>query len=263
MGARSVTDAVATPMFTVEQRTRWRQALLDMARADARIVAGAEVGSMALGPGDRWSDLDLTFGLAAGTPPLAILDEWSPRLASEFDAVELFDLPYQATLYRVFLFPGCLQVDVSFTPAAEFGALGPKFKLLFGEAVTRTRPPPAAVSQLFGIAVHHAVRARFCIARDLPWQAEHLISALRDHALMLACRRLGLEAAYARGADALPPDVREPLEAALVRSLDAPELVRALGVAIEGLLREADAAPDVAARLAHDLRGLTTPGWPA
>ena len=58
----------------------------------------------------------------------------------EFDAVSLFDLPFLSTLYRVFLFPGSLQVDLSFTPGREFGALGPKFRLLFG-SLARTQHP--------------------------------------------------------------------------------------------------------------------------
>ena len=83
MAVRSGIDRApdVSAMFTVEQRARWRQALLDMARADPRIVAGAEVGSLAVGPGDRWSDLDLTFGLEGGTTPRQMLDAWSPALA--------------------------------------------------------------------------------------------------------------------------------------------------------------------------------------
>ena len=50
-------------MFTVEERDRARDRILAIARADRRIVAGAAIGSAAHGPGDRWSDLDLGFGV--------------------------------------------------------------------------------------------------------------------------------------------------------------------------------------------------------
>jgi hypothetical protein len=50
-------------VFTVEFRERVRDRVLELARNDARVVAGAAVGSSALGGGDRWSDLDLTFGV--------------------------------------------------------------------------------------------------------------------------------------------------------------------------------------------------------
>jgi hypothetical protein len=50
-------------MFTPNERARVRQHVLELAHEDERIVAGAEVGSLALGGGDRWSDLDLTFAI--------------------------------------------------------------------------------------------------------------------------------------------------------------------------------------------------------
>jgi hypothetical protein len=209
------------------------------------------VGSRALGPGDRWSDLDLTFGLAPGVTVAAILAAWTAEVERDFRAVALFDLPHQTSVYRVFLFPGLLQVDLSFTPGHEFGALGPKFKLLFGEAVQRPQMVPPSASHRFGLAVHHALRARISIERGLFWQAEFWISSLRDEALALACLRRGLVAGYARGYDELPDDVRSALTGALVRSLDRAELVRALGVAIEGLLRESG---DLAGRLEGQLR---------
>ena len=213
-------------------------------------MAAAEVGSRATGPGDRWSDIDLTFGVAAGTTVAEILAAWTPEIEREFDAVPLFDLPYLSTIYRVFLFPGLLQVDLSFTPAHEFGALGPKFKLLFGEAVTRSAVASPSATHRFGLAVHHALRARICIERERFWQAEYWISSLRDEALALACMKRGLIAAYARGDDELPEDVRGVFVGALVRSLDRAELTRALGVAIQGLLGESgDLAPRVEAQL--------------
>jgi len=223
---------------------------------DSRIVAAAEVGSRATGPGDRWSDIDLTFGVAAGTTVAEILAAWTPEIEREFGAVPLFDLPYQSSIYRVFLFPGTLQVDLSFTPAHEFGAIGPKFHLLYGEAVTRPAPASPSASHRFGLAVHHALRARICIERERFWQAEYWISSLRDEALALACMKRGLIAAYARGYDELPEEVRAPFTGALVRSLDRSELMRALGMAIEGLLREAG---DRAEKVEAQLRGLGGP----
>ena len=85
-----------------------------------------------------------------------------------------------------------------------------------------------SADELFGYAVHHAVRARFCVERGRLWQAEVWISALRDHALELACLQRGLPVSYGRGFDALPPELLD--EGALVRSLDRDELLRALRV---------------------------------
>jgi hypothetical protein len=226
-------------MFTVEEREHVRERLLEMAHADSRIVACAEIGALAQGGDDRWSDLDLTFGLADGARVDAVLADWTAEVARELDAVHLFDLPFQTSVYRVFLLPGNLQVDLSFTPAQDFGALGPKFTLLFGEAVERDPVPLPTAQHLFGYGAHHAVRARICIERGRPWQAEYWISALRDHGLMLVSLGRGLDVSYGRGFDQLAPETLALAEAALVRSLDAEELLRALRAAIELLLREA------------------------
>ena len=244
-------------MFTVAERDHIQKRVLELAATDPRVVAGATVGSLALGEGDRWSDLDLTFAIAEGTTLLEVLEDWTQRLIEEFDAVQLFDLPSGASIYRVFLLPGCLQFDLSFTPAASFGASGPKFKLLFGSAVEKPLAPAPSAPELFGYAVHHALRARFCIERGRYWQAEYWISATRDYALSLACRRRGLPAVQGRGYDALPADVHQASLPALVASLDRDELLRALTAAIAALLREADEVRELANRVTPELRALT------
>src|SRR5665213_1009172 len=182
-------------MFRVEDREQLRELLVEKARLDTRLVACAAVGGSA-GQGDRWSDLDLTFAVADGTPVEAVLTDWTQTLLADFDAAALFDLPFLATIYRVFLLPGKLQVDLSFTPAAEFGALGPRFQLLFGTAVERPFPSPPSAEYIFGLGVHHAVRGHICIERGRPWQAEYWIHGVRDQALALACSRLGLETSH-------------------------------------------------------------------
>jgi hypothetical protein len=244
-------------LFSIEDRNQIRDHVLQLAASDARVVAGAVVGSLALSEGDRWSDLDLTFAVAEDVPVPDVLEDWTRNLVKEFDAVQLFDLPSGASIYRVFLLPGCLQFDLSFTPASKFGASGPKFKLLFGSAVEKAFAQPPSAQELFGYAVHHALRARFCIERGRTWQAEYWVSGVRDYALSLACRRRGLPAVHGRGFDYLPPDVRDTFKGALVTSLERDELLRALGCAVEGLLREADEVHDLAIKVEPQLSELT------
>jgi hypothetical protein len=244
------------PMFTVEERERVRDRVLEMASSDRRVVAGAALGSLAHDEGDRWSDLDLTFAVADGVPVTEVLEAWSRRIVREFDAVRLFDLPRGSIIYRVFLLPGCLEVDLSFAAASEFGARGPKFRLLFGDAVEKPYSSPRPADELFGYAVHHALHARFCIERGRCWQAEYWISAVRDHALALACQRRGLDGEYGRDFDKLPAEVRHSFDDALVRSLERDELRRALRSAIAGLLRESAEARDMARKVEGQLREL-------
>lgn len=249
-------------MFSVSYRERVRDRVLQLAAEDARVVAGAVVGSLALEQGDRWSDLDLTFAVADDQPLRDVIEDWTRVMVAEFDAAHLFDLPSGASIYRVFLLPGCLQCDLSWTPAAQFGASGPRFRLLFGSAVDKPHAQPPSAQELFGYAVHHALRARFCIERGRYWQAEYWISGTRDYALSLACARRGLPAVQGRGFDALPADVRDLFRPALVTTLERDELLRALSCAIQGLLHEAEQVGALAAHVEPQLRQLSEP-WPS
>ena len=227
-------------MFTADYRDRARRRLVEVARSDSRIESGAAVGGSALPETDRWSDIDLAFGLTGGTSIDAVVADWTRLVEDEFGAVMLFDLRSRSWIYRVFLFPGALQVDLSFAPGADFGPRGPRFSLLFGASGAAPETiPPAPPQHVFGLGVHHAVRARACIERDKAWQAEYWISDLRDQALGLACLTRGLAPEHGRGFDGLPVEVRDHAASALVRSLDRPELERALSTSIGLLLREA------------------------
>lgn len=244
-------------MFSVRDRDRIRDRVLQLAASDARVVAGAVVGSLAHDDGDRWSDLDLTFAVADNLPIFDVLEDWTRTLVEEFNAAHLFDLPSGASIYRVFLLPGCLQFDLSFTPASRFGASGPKFKMIFGTSVEQPYTQTPSAHELFGYAVHHALRARFCIERGRYWHAEYWISGARDYALSLACRRRGLPVSYGRGFDDLPPEVRDVFKSALVTSLERDELLRALSYTIEGLLSEVEEVQELAAKVEPQLRELT------
>ena len=131
------------------------------------------------------------------------------------------------------------------------------FRLLFGKAVQKRHPEPPSVSTLFGYAVHHALRARFCIERRRFWNAEYWISAARDYGLCIACVRLGLPAHYGKGFDDLPADVRGAFDSSLVTAFERAELLRALERVIDGLLEEARAFPGLATAVEGQLRSLT------
>jgi predicted nucleotidyltransferase len=79
-------------MFTAEERDGIRDPLLERARADHRITGAALTGSAALGTQDRWSDIDLFFGVEVGLEPRDVLGEWSDFVYAELGAVHHFDL---------------------------------------------------------------------------------------------------------------------------------------------------------------------------
>ena len=241
-------------MFAVEERDAVRDRLLEMAKADERVVGAAVVGSLSVGSGDRWSDLDLTFAVSDEVEVDQVLTDWTRQLVTDLDAVVLLDLPSGHTIYRVFLLPGCLQVDLSFTPAAWFAPRGPRFRLLFGRAGEASSPDPPDTRDLFGWAVVYARAARAYIARGRWWQAEYCIAAVRDRTLALACIRRNLESTYGRGYDELPPAVLDPLRYSLVSSLEPGSLLEALKAAVDGLLRESVDLGEVAAKAGRSLR---------
>jgi hypothetical protein len=112
--------------------------LIQLAHEDARVTAAAVVGSRAHTAGDQWSDIDLTFAVA--TTPVAILDEWADELRAQFDGTALFDLTSGSSIYRVFLLPGALQVDLSVTPASQFTCvLSVNSRLFAAEGTAKSR----------------------------------------------------------------------------------------------------------------------------
>lgn len=248
-------------MFSTQERSAIRDALVGAAGADDRITGIALTGSGAARTEDAWSDIDLAFGVAGDTEP--VIADWTQLMYREHGTVEHTDLRRGSTLYRVFLLPSTLQVDLAFSPAAEFGAIAPTFRLLQGTAAELPQAPEPAAEHLIGMAWLYALHVRTSIARGRGWQAEYMISGVRDHVLALACVRHGVPAVQGRGLHRLPAEVAAPVADSLVRSLDNPELVRAFRAVTASLLTEIAA---VDAGHAEHLAGVldelvaTTPG---
>jgi hypothetical protein len=245
-------------MFGIEERQRLKDVLISAAQLDEQISAAALTGSAASGTEDRWSDIDLALGLVPEADLALVLGAWTKAMYRDHGAVHHTDLRRGGTIYRVFLLANTQQVDIAFSPAAEFGAVGPSFRLLFGTAQEQKQAWDPAAVDLVGMGWLYALHARSSIARGKVWQAEYMISGVRDHVLALACLRHGVPASQGRGMDQLPPAITTPLAAALVRSLDAAELTRAFRAAVEALLTEIrEVEPDLATRLTDPLMQLT------
>jgi hypothetical protein len=238
-------------VFTVEQRDALRERVLGLAEEDERVVAGAAVGSLAVDAGDRFSDVDLTFGIADHVQVADVLDDWTRTLFNELDAVQLAELERGPTTYRVLLLPDVLQLDLSMTPAAQFRPAGPRFRLLFGATAADESdaptpsvagdlflPTPPVAGDIFGWGVIYAIHARACIERGRIWQAEHYVGAVRDHALSLACLRQGLPAVQARGYDDLSAETLGRFEDAHVGAVEPGVLRAALAASVLALMRE-------------------------
>jgi hypothetical protein len=244
-------------MYSSEERDRLRLDLLEYAAKDQRISGAAITGSAATASEDRWSDIDLAFGVTDAAEVPNVLSDWTEHMHQQHLALHHFDVRSGAWIYRVFLLPSTLQVDLAFVSAAEFRALAPTFQLMFGVANESRHAPPPSSGDIIGLAWLYALHARSSIARRKLWQAEYMISVVRDNALALACLRHGLPAVHGRGMDQLPIGVLAQFEGSFVRQLDTAELSRAFRVALHGLLGEIRSADEeLAGRLQEALTDL-------
>jgi len=232
-------------VFTPEERDALRTALLDRAHADSRVTGAALTGSAARGEEDRWSDVDLFLGIAGDADLAEVIADWTAAMYGEPRCVTHWDVRAGEALYRVFLLESCLQVDIAFTPETGFGARGPAFRVLFGQPADVPLAEPPTVGHIAGLSWLGVLHVHKAIERGRSWEAVHWIGVIHDQVLALA--RLPSEAE--------PGAYR--LEQALVATLDASELRRALRVATECLLAEVgrhDA--ELATRLDKPLRAL-------
>ncbi len=244
-------------IFTADERERLRGELVAAAQIDSNLCGAAHTGSAASSLLDRWSDIDLALCLASGAPHEQVVAKWTDRLYHHHSAVAHVDVMRGATLYRVFLLKNTLQVDISFWRAGEFGASGPNFRLIFGEA-----NPPRPAEQpnpdaLIGMAWLYALHVRSSLERGRILQAEYMLSGMRNHVGELACLRCGLVAAQGRGLDDLPAVERDTAAACLPRSLEPSELKCAFQNAMQALLKEIKHVDrELEARLSEPLRDL-------
>jgi hypothetical protein len=226
-------------VFSPDERTRIRSELIELAKADKRISGVAITGSLAADREDRWSDVDLAFGVNDVEDIESVISYYSLHMCGAYGALYNLAIKIGAWTYQVFFLPGTLQVDLGFAPSSEFRPLANTFKLISGTAHDLKAQPSPAPSQLIGMAWLHALHARTCILRGKLWQAEYMIGVVRDNALTASCVRLGLPYAHGRGFDALPAEIREPLLGSLVGRLELSELWKALDVAVHGLVKAA------------------------
>lgn len=243
--------------FTVEERAQLKSSLLEFAAREPRLSGAAVTGSAAAGREDRWSDIDLAFGVEDPALVGEVLSGFSDFMYAQ-GALHHHDIRAGKWIYRVFFLPGGLQVDLAFVDQSEFRPLGPAFQLVFGDAKSLQLFPGPNPKDIIGMAWLHALHARSCILRGKLWQAEHMVSAVRDYTFALACIRLGLPSEHGRGVDSLPDAVTRPLLESLVRHLNSEELWRAFDLVLHSLtieVRYADSAFGL--RVADELRNLS------
>lgn len=248
-------------MFSVDRREALREELIELARNDSRITGGAITGSGSVGKVDAWSDIDLAFGVADSSSVAGVLEAFSEHMYRSHGVLHHLDVPNGPWIYRVFLLPDTLQVDLAFVREAHFGARAPTFRLVFGRSVELPQAPPPKPESVIAWAWLYALHVRSAIARDKVWQAEFMISGMRNQVIALACARHGLPAHEGRGVDRLPAEDLHPISDTLVRSLDRAELSRAFTATTHALIREIQIfSPELASKLSPALLALAQYG---
>lgn len=225
-------------IFTPDERERLRGELISAAQKDPRLCGAAHTGSGASSRLDRWSDIDLALCLNPGASHEQVVAEWTQRLYHQHGAVAHVDIMRGETLYRVFLLGNTLQVDVAFWRAEDFGATGPNFRLLFGQARPPRNTTPPSPLFLIGMAWLYALHVRSSLARSRVLQAEYMLSGMRYHVCELACLRCGVTPQQGRGLDDLPAGTREMAETCIPSSVEPFDLKRAFQTTMRALLEE-------------------------
>ncbi|HEX8866441.1 MAG TPA: nucleotidyltransferase domain-containing protein [Lentzea sp.] len=220
-------------MFTVSERDQLRRDLVNAADTDPRVIGAALTGSAAVGKEDRWSDID--FALSVDREIDAVVADWT-ALMYACGAVSHLDVQRGTVLFRVYLMRSTLQVDIAFWPSSEFGATGPTFRLLFGEANSIPQSSQPDRAELIGLAWLYGLHARSSIARGRSWQALYMINGMRDHVMSLRCLAQGVNAVQGRGLDDLAD--ASAFAGTLVLSTHPDELRRAFHVLVGLLLGE-------------------------
>ena len=199
-------------MYSESERKQVQDLIISQARKDHRITDAAIVGSESIGTNDRWSDIDLSFGFSESSLLEELLNDWTRFMNSSFNANTLFDLEYRNSMYRVYLLPNALQVDLSFTPSKDFGAITEKFKLLFGKAKPKGHKSLPDENEVFGYAVLYALKTRCSLERGKPWQTAYFLNQLRENILVLHCLKENLDPFEGRGYDLIPLNTKKALE---------------------------------------------------
>lgn len=243
-------------MFTIQYREEVREKIMTKAKSDNRIVSAAVIGSYASGRVDRWSDIDLTFGVDRSFTIASLLDSWTSYVEQEFSGKKLLDVKRGNSTYRVFILPGCLQLDLSFSQANEFGAMGKHFKLLYGDQHEKPQPELPSTDEQYGWLIHHLIRAKFSAERKRFWQAEFWLSEARDYALKLACLANGLNPDYGRGFDDLPDEILSLFKNSFVSEPNQKEISRVIKNIINALPNISDKVAKLSEQMRYTLSEL-------
>ena len=245
------------PLFTAEERERTTEEVSRLLSGDPSVEGVLVVGSLAEEP-DRWSDIDLAAVVTDDADCDAVAADWVRRLYEALPVLHHFETAFGDNRVRGFLLANLLELDIAFTPAAQFSVWGPAASLFDRSgrieaaigAPAEWEPNPPDWASEAGFAWHDVLHSCTALRRGRPWQALWYAQRVRNRTLGLDQERRGFYAEFQDYADDLPPEELVPLEATLVDSLDPDTLLRAIELTTKAFIAELSrGAPELAARL--------------
>jgi predicted nucleotidyltransferase len=244
-------------IFSPDERDATLPRLVSLLERDERIEAAVIDGSIGTGRADRWSDLDVAAVVSDGYDCESVAEDWIQRMYRELPVAHHYRTAFGPTIVPGFLLRNGLEIDLSFTPSAEFEVWAP-VQIAFDRsgAATRAAAKPTSWSPTpdwsgeAGFAWHDVLHACVAANRGKPWQAVYYLQRVRNRTLSLASERHGWDADEFTRVDELPSAERDPLQASLVAGLDRATLLQAIDVATRAFLAELRRGdPDLAERL--------------
>lgn len=249
-------------IFVPSDREATLVRVLELLMADGRIEAAVITGSLGTQRADRWSDIDVASVVADAEDCERVAVDWIARIYRELPVAHHYRTAFGTTVVLGFLLQNGLEVDLAFTPSADFTVWGP-VRVAFDRTGTATRAATAPESWSptpdwrgeAGFAWHDVLHACLAANRGKPWQALFFLQRVRNRTLSLASERHGSESDEFAHVDELPADERDPLLASLVSELDRGTLLEAIDAATHAFLEELRRGdPGLARRLAEPLR---------
>jgi hypothetical protein len=232
-------------IFTPDERDATLSRLLGMLEGDERIEAAVIDGSIGAGRSDRWSDIDVAAVVSDAEACESVAEDWIRRMYQELPVAHHYRTAFGTTIVPGFLLMNGLEIDLSFTPSAEFEVWAP-VQVAFDRRGVATGAAAKPISWTTtadwsgeaGFAWHDVLHACVAATRGKPWQAVYYLQRVRNRTLSLASERHGWDADEFTRVDELPSPERDPLRASLVADLDRATLLQAIEVATRAFLAE-------------------------
>ena len=163
----------------------------------------------------------------------AVAGDWIERMYRELPVAHHYRTAFGTTVVPGFLLENGLEVDLAFTPSAEFSVWAP-VRVAFDRTGVATRAaetpeswsPTPDWSGEAGFAWHDVLHACVAANRGKPWRSLYYLQRVRNRTLVLASERHGFDSDEFTHVDELPATDRDPLLGSLVSDLERTSLLR-------------------------------------